>query len=343
MGTIDGDSLAKTVQKFLADQPLLVLGSGASAPYGLPTVYDLAEAIASDEVVASFEEAACLVAKLNEGTNLESAINDSAVSDELMNRIRFIIWEKIQASDKRHLLTAIGAQPTPLEIALGKILGTAARKACIVTTNYDRLAEVAIDKIGATCVDGFYGHILREFNLDFSSARVITTKRREMVVDLWKVHGSIDWFRCPDGTMVSAPSCDEVPVGCEPLIVPPSKSKYAETSQDPYRGIISQADAAFETARSYLCVGYGFGDEHIHPYLEREAERGKPIVILARTLTNACRRWLEEAKLRRFVALEMDHMGNEKTHVMMNDGESEQFDCVVDGSYWDIKELVKIW
>lgn len=77
--------------------------------------------------------------------------------------------------------------------------------------------------------------------------------------------------------------------------------------------------------------------------MEREAERGKPIVILARTLTNACRRWLEEAKLRRFVALEMDHMGNEKTHVMMNDGESEQFDCVVDGSYWDIKELVKIW
>lgn len=36
-------------------------------------------------------------------------------------------------------------------------------------------------------------------------------------------------------------------------------------------------------------------------------------------------------------------MGSEKTHVMMNDGESEQLDCVVDGSYWDIKELVKIW
>lgn len=343
MGTIDSDGLAKTVQKFLADQPLLVLGSGASAPYGLPTMSDLAEAIASDEVVASFEEAAHLVAKLNEGANLESAINGSVVSGELLNRIRFVIWEKIQASDKHHLIDAIGAQPTPLEIALGKILQTAARKACIVTTNYDRLAEVAIDKVGATCVDGFYGHILREFSSSFSFTRATTARRREMVVNLWKVHGSIDWFRCSDGTVLSVPSCDEVPTGCEPLIVPPSKSKYAETSQDPYRGIISQADAAFGAAGSYLCVGYGFGDEHIHPYLEREAEQGKPIVILARTLTDACRSWLEKARLGRFVALEMDHTGNEKTHVMMNDGDSGSFDCAIDGNYWDIKELVKIW
>lgn len=304
---------------------------------------DLAKAIVSDEIAASFEEAACLVAKLSEGVNLESAINDSVVSDELLNRIRFVIWEEIQASDRRHLADAIGAQPTPLEIALGKILGTAARRACIVTTNYDRLAEIAIDKIGATCVDGFYGHVLREFNLDSSSTRATTARRREMVVDLWKVHGSIDWFRCSDGAVLSIPSCDEVPAGCEPLIVPPSKSKYAETSQDPYRGIISQADAAFGAAGSYLCVGYGFGDEHIHPYLEREAERGKPIVILARTLTDACRSWLKEARLGRFVALELDHTGSEKTHVMMSDGGSGPFDCVVDGSYWDIKELVKIW
>ena len=164
-----------------------------------------------------------------------------------------------------------------------------------------------------------------------------------MAVDLWKVHGSIDWFKSPDGIVFSVPSCDVVPVGCEPLIVPPSKNKYTETSQDPYRGIISKADAAFGAADSYLCIGYGFGDEHIHPYLEREAERGKPIVILAKTLTDACRRWLKEARLERFVALEADGMGSGQTHILLNDGENAPFDCVVEGSYWDIKEFVKIW
>lgn len=343
MDVINSDALAKTVQKFLSVQPLLVLGSGASAPYGLPTMSDLAHAIASDEVVATYEDAACLVAKLNDGANLESAINDSVVSTELLNRIRFVIWEKIQASDKCYLADAIAAHPSPLETALRKILGTAARRACIVTTNYDRLAEVAIDKVGASCLDGFYGHIIREFNLNPSSSRVISTRRREMAVDLWKVHGSIDWFKSPDGTVFSVPSCDVVPAGCEPLIVPPSKNKYTETSQDPYRGIISKADAAFGAADSYLCIGYGFGDEHIHPYLEREAERGKPIVILAKTLTDACRRWLKEARLECFVALEADGTGNGKTHILLNDGEGVPFDCVVDGSYWDIKEFVKIW
>lgn len=104
MDVINSDVLAKTVQKFLSVQPLLVLGSGASAPYGLPTMSDLADAIASDEVVATFEDAACLVAKLNDGANLESAINDSVVSTELLNRIRFIIWRRFKLQTGATLL-----------------------------------------------------------------------------------------------------------------------------------------------------------------------------------------------------------------------------------------------
>ena len=343
MESIELDQFAKKLQSLLAKPPLIVLGSGASAPYGLPTMAQLANAIAKDERIAASRDAAKLITHIEAGVNLEKAINESAISADSIDLIRAIIWSQVNAADRRRVEQAIHDEPTPLEAALTKILNTAGRHARIVTTNYDRLAEIAIDRVGATCIDGFFGQILRRPDLQLSSVRAVNTRRKENTVELWKVHGSLDWFSGPNGDVFALPFCHAVPDGCVPLIVPPSKEKYAETSQDPYRDIITQADRAFQQSQSFLCIGYGFGDNHIHPHLKREAESGKPIVILARTLTPNCREWIRTASLRRFMALERDSTGDGTTHVWTNDDASGLSDYYVSGDYWNIGKLVEIW
>lgn len=42
------NDIAKKVQKYLEDTPLVVLGSGASVPYGLPTMGSLGKQILND-------------------------------------------------------------------------------------------------------------------------------------------------------------------------------------------------------------------------------------------------------------------------------------------------------
>lgn len=344
MEVISLDQLSRTVQKFLENSPMFVLGSGASAQYGLPTMSTLAKAIASDEEIMNADDVGNLIERLtDEDNNLEAVINESNVGSKSLNRIRQVIWNQISAKDAAFFEKALPLDDMPLEIALKKVLSVAGNKTCIVTTNYDHLAEIAIDKVGAACVDGYFGHIFRKMDTGSSSTRLLVTRRIPKIVCLWKVHGSLDWFRSPDGTIFSIPFYSKIPQNCEPLIVPPSKEKYSETSQDPYREIISKADNAFEEARSFLCVGYGFGDEHIHPRLKEGAIQGKPIVILARTLTENCSKWLCEAKLKQFIALERAVEDENTTHVLMNDNWDDRSEFTIEGKYWDFGELVKIW
>lgn len=150
-----------------------------------------------------------------------------------------------------------------------KVLAPTPNKAAIVTTNYDRLTEYAADGVGATTVTGFEGSLIKKLELPSIPLKTKRTRARERIVDIWKVHGSLDWFVAPDGTIVAFPLTQTIPNDFQPLIVPPGKEKYSSTHDEPYRTIIAEADKAFVQAGAYLCVGYGFNDEHILTFSAR--------------------------------------------------------------------------
>ena len=224
MDYIEFDRFSKSVQRLLEKPPLIVLGSGASAPYGLPTMANLAMAIAADDYMATADDTAKLIANLSSGDNLEHAINESGIGENSLARIREIIWHEVSSADRKCITELMHGGPIPLESVLRKALATAGRKARIVTTNYDRLAEIAIDRVSATCIDGFFGHIMRQPDLQFASIRAQNVRRKEQTVELWKVHGSLDWFINEAGKIFSLPFCPSIPEGCTPLIVPPNKT-----------------------------------------------------------------------------------------------------------------------
>ena len=47
------NDVAKKIQEYLVDSPLIVLGSGASVPYGLPTMEVLASELMNNPVLVT--------------------------------------------------------------------------------------------------------------------------------------------------------------------------------------------------------------------------------------------------------------------------------------------------
>lgn len=332
---MDWNGCLNTMQGYLENSPLIVLGSGASMPYGLPSMSSLAESIKSSDIVKDDPNYGTFCALLS-SEGLEKAIDSVSLNEATINAIRTITWENVNSCDLNYLKSNAFSSPESLVKLFEKVIAPTPNKAVVVTTNYDRLPDYAADGIEASSVTGFEGAYIKKLELPNSS---VTTKRiriRERIVEIWKVHGSLDWFTDAKGKIFSFPLLQEIPAGFLPLIVPPGKDKYSSTHSEPYRSIISEADKAFITAGAYLCVGYGFNDEHIQPKLLAQIANGKPIVILVRTMTDACKRHIIEAGIRKYLIFE--RADNSHTKVYGN-GWSE----IYDGQFWCLDEFLKVW
>lgn len=323
------------LQGYLENSPLIVLGSGASMPYELPSMGGLADEIKkSDTVISDPNYNAFCTAVDNSG--LEGAIDAVNLLPETLWEIRRVVWETVNEKDCLYFDQHPIDPPTALVELIRKVLAPTPNKVSIVTTNYDRLAEYAADGAGATTVTGYEGSLIKKLELPSSLLKTRRTRARERVVDIWKVHGSLDWFQAPDGTSVALPLARTIPNNFQPLIIPPGKEKYSSTHDEPYRTIIAEADNAFVQAGAYLCVGYGFNDEHIQPKLLTQISKGKPIVILARTMTPACKKHIVEAEVSKYLIFEFADSTHTKVY-------GKGWEEVYEGQYWLLDNFMKVW
>lgn len=323
------------LQGYLENSPLIVLGSGASAPYELPSMGGLAEEIRkSDTVISDPNYSAFCTAVNNSG--LEGAIDTVNLLPETLKEIRRVVWETVNEKDLLYFDQHLIDPPKALVELIRKVLAPTPNKVAIVTTNYDRLAEYAADGVGATTVTGFGGSLIKKLELPSTSLKTKRIRARERVVDIWKVHGSLDWFVAPDGKVVAFPLTRTIPNDFQPLIIPPGKEKYSSTHDEPYRTIIAEADNAFVQAGAYLCVGYGFNDEHIQPKLLAQISKGKPIVILAKTMTPACKKHIVEAGINKYLIFEFSDSTHTKVY---GNGWEETYE----GQYWLLDNFMNIW
>lgn len=333
---MDINDLAKKIQEYLADRPLVVLGSGASVPYGLPTMNSLAFELKKDPQIQAEKESGRLFSDMIT-IGLEAAIDKNMLTENAKKRIREVTWKCISKEDIKLLRDKeLEDRLQPIVLMIKKVITASPNQMTIVTTNYDRLSEYAADIYGATTVTGFEGSLLRRF--DGFSAKVDGKRiaARERVVKILKVHGSIDWFEDENENIVSRPDQANIPSGYAPLIVPPGKDKYSATHKEPYRTVIEEADKEFGKAGSFLCVGYGFNDSHIQPKLISQIKNvGKPIVVITKKATDECLRLVTDTNVQKYLILEEDKT---QTKVKSNDGE-----YTVKGCVWSLDEFMKVW
>ncbi|KCZ64601.1 hypothetical protein HY36_12205 [Hyphomonas atlantica] len=246
-----------------------------------------------------------ILADLANGDGLEEALGKTNVPSSLIQKIVERTWLTITADDLALLQrAALGEEAFPLSEFIRGLFRSTNNTLHLVTPNYDRVAEYAVDVADHFHGTGFVPGLIRRRE----GADGITFRRGNhpaRVVRIWKVHGSLDWFQGKQGQIVSLPLSRELPAEFSPMIVTPGVSKYERTHDEPFRSAIQGADLALGTANSVLCIGYGFRDRHIQPKLvERCRQKNVPLVVLARTLTDETKEFLRTSAGTSYLALE---------------------------------------
>lgn len=303
------EEISKVAQACFQGCPTIVLGSGASMPHGLPSMGELSTYLrsnikAEDEV----ESDAWLNVRtaLARGDHLEAALEGKNLPSSLLSKIVGFTWCCVNERD-RLLLEKAAANDE--KFSLGRLLegmfSSTHHEVNVVTTNYDRVAEFACNSRNVLFQTGFAPGYIQKWE---STGRVkfMHAAKPSRVVKIWKVHGSLDWFRSADERIVGLPVFELPPAEhYTPLIVTPGLNKYEKTYEDPFRTTINGADVALKNASAFLCVGFGFRDHHIHPKIvERCRERNVPTVVLARTLTDEAKDFLKNKAGTNYLGIE---------------------------------------
>ena len=336
------EEVALRCQKCTSNEPVIVLGSGASIPYGIRGMKDLAVWLGDNVEPAEgdeFDAWSLVKSALKAGDHLEAALEKNVIPAELIAKIVRSTWSFVSADDYTLLKSAIkGEVNFPLKTLLAGLFRSTNRNIQVITTNYDRVAEYAADSGGFIHHNGFLpGYLRRTEGAEDLQYR--QGSHQAKTVRLWKVHGSVDWFLDAAHGVISLPLTDDLPDGLVPLIVTPGVNKYQLTHGEPFRSVIQGADRALQGARAIICIGYGFRDEHIHPKLVMRCRmHDVPILMMAGMLTPEARAFLADEAGRNFIALEDHSEGTMAYSVDYPDGE------VLEGEkYWKtavLNELV---
>ena len=302
------ETITKLAQASYAGNPTIVLGSGASMPHGLPSMGNLATYLQDNlkpNDQAEAESWTLVQQSLSDGNHLEAALEGKNIPPTLLKAIVNRTWECVNEKDcELFRLMASGGEVFPLGRLFLALFNSTNTTVNVVTTNYDRVAEFSCNSARLLFQTGFTPGYLQKWEAN-GGVNFQRNGKAARVVKIWKVHGSLDWFETVDGGTIGLPVF-LLPTGdILPLIVTPGLNKYEKTHQDPFRSTISGADSALGNAAAFLCIGFGFRDQHIQPKIvERCRERNVPIVVLAKTLTDEAKSFLRDKAGSNYLGIE---------------------------------------
>lgn len=327
---MERDDIFRAIQVAVEDTPLLMIGSGSSAPYGLPGMQELGEHLLK-QLDSKYSGEKCwntFRENLQAGQDLESALSDITFPSDILNDVKWETWSLISSRDFDLFGRILfGHQELALSKLLKKLYQATPQKIDIITTNYDRVIEYACDLAQIPVANGFYGCYHKHFDKEFPSRRSI---------NLIKVHGSLDVFCDTHGVAVSVPIIlrERVP-GLVPEIITPGASKYAAVLTGTPRQLLSAADERIGQARSFLCIGYGFNDAQIQENILTKARTGTPVILLTMKVADHAAHLLAN---------------NAKNYISIQKGEKDNTTdiCInrdivtLDGTYWTVDGLMEI-
>jgi hypothetical protein len=338
---MDLDALLKQLQSWTNSVPLIILGSGASVPFRLPSMWTLGNyiknniAFADPDDQAQFENFKIL---FDANGDLEATLSELQLRPKVLEQIVFKTWELVNKADIAAYEKFISkAVEFPLTNLTEYLLGTAGKKLSIITTNYDRLAEYAASFAKAVICTGYAQNYIGHFSNSIHSNNLAALKGYKGQVNIWKVHGSLDWFKTKDDENIQLPLRHTIPDDFMPLIVTPGLSKYYETHNEPYRTIFTQADKEIEDANSFLCIGYGFNDIHVQPKLITQIKNNKPIIVLTKELTPKTKQSIIDNKCKQYILIEEANATDTRIY-----SSSQGEHIIPNVSYWVLSEYLKL-
>ena len=330
------ERLTLTIQQKLNGNPALLIGCGSSIPYGLPSMEDLSKEIKNklqvkyknDKTWKSF------ILELDKNNNLELSLEKVTLKDEIHNDLMWIVWSLVERKDVFALNNFLYSDTFPALTHILKKFIQQTGSTNIITTNYDRLIEYAIDYAEGCSNTGFLNNYVNKFTQ-------FTNNTNKRVVNLYKVHGSIDWFKHKENKKLLSLrffNKSELMEKFNPQIVTPGNVKYRETYLEPFRTVISKADEVLRKSCAYLCIGYGFNDEHIQPIIiDENRNKKKPILIITKNITPKIRELFFKSTVENCLIISENNSGG--SVVNYSHIESEDFT----ESFWQLEKFYKLW
>lgn len=140
-------------------------------------------------------------------------------------------------------------------------------KLTFFTTNYDTLLEDALGLEKFTVVDGFSGGAIAYWN---PQIEFLDTCNRPDKCLLYKLHGSIDWYRDKEHGLVRTRYGTKYLANKSELMIYPQATKYVETQKDPFSYLFNGFRTALNSNDDNVLItcGYSFGDDHINAEIE---------------------------------------------------------------------------
>lgn len=312
------EQVFKIVQTFLKNPPLIVWGSGATVSFGLPSMWSLNESLKKE--ITDFDTS---------NDNLEEELSKDKYREKLP-QIKKTIWNEVNNADIS-VLKKITSNETDtfngIKLLIEKFIETHPKILNIVTTNYDRVLEHLLAYENICFTDGFQGKTLSVFNeKNFQDKNI---------VNIVKVHGSLNWFNI-NGEIryLSNQITTETP-----QIIVPSRNKFEETYNTPYRELIQKSDILINDTLSFLVVGFGFNDKHLTPKIQANIKKGIPLVLITKEITPNTFKELENAK--KYILFEEAEIG--KTRVIYKESNStEQIEEIIEGDFWQLNKFMEI-
>lgn len=212
----------------------------------------------------------------DEGINIEELLSVAESAKEFLNieDHRFPNTLKEIEMKIKELCTLKIHEEHPHKLFLNKIISRrkSHNRVKLFTTNYDTLFEQAAQKEGIIVIDGFSYTFPRTFNsfyFDYDFIRRDESNLMnepdyvEKVVQLYKLHGSVDWEKNQENEIIKKENTEK------PLMIYPRRDKYEQSYEAPYFEMFSRFQFELRKRNTLLItIGFSFNDKHIRTMVE---------------------------------------------------------------------------
>lgn len=295
--TLDLDVFKRQLQAHFSDGLVTVVGSGLSCAEGLPGMgllgTHLASTVGSRVTGADAIAWAGIAADLG-SIGLEAALHKHVLSSAAEEIVVSETAALILMHEKRVIQDVFNGKRTlRLTRLIPHMLKTASGMP-FVTTNYDRLVEVAIEEADIGVDTMFVGSFAGKLNVkesQFAFCRGVRLRNKTASLDyrpraiVLKPHGSLDWYGRQGNPVSYGGELDDV----RRLIITPGKNKFRFGYDSPFDTHRERANRAIDQAQRFLIVGYGFNDDHLETHLTPAIKSGRPTLLLTHSLSPAAR------------------------------------------------------
>ncbi len=289
---LDEHELKSALQNHLSNGLAIVVGSGLSCAEGIAGMGELAEHLSTvlpTRLNVTGRNEWEQIAPNITAYGLEAALMKHEPSATLDAAIAAAVIELICPQEGAIISRVISGQRTLKFSRLIPHLLKPSEGVPILTTNYDRLVEVACEAAGLHVDNGFDGSILGMSNPEEAEKNLVRSeqivssrlrRRKRPHARVFKPHGSLDWYQGAEGPVRYVGD-----LNLNRLIVTPGRSKLRKGYDKPFDEHRDTINRIIERSTRFLIIGYGFNDDHLETRLTQKIGSGTPTLLLTRDLS----------------------------------------------------------